>query len=401
MIKKIDVSDLCPDMYIHDLNCDWLDHSFLRKRFRVQSTRDIEKIIKLGIRHVYIDTDRGLDVPGAPSVENVHQELEDKLQDIGRTLKRNAPQASMKEELARARRIFTEANSMVHTLLLDCRLGKQVELERIEPIVTAIAGSIFRNPDAIISLLRIKQADKYTYQHSVAVSTLLISFCRALEMDRTSIELAGIGGLLHDIGKMKVPDHILNKPGKLTEAEFEIMKEHVRDGYRLLKNTKGISPISISIAAEHHERYDGSGYPLALKGDEISRYGQMAAIVDVYDALTSDRIYHRSSEPTAVLRKLLEWSDHHFNPSLIHNFIRTIGIYPVGTLVRLENGYLAVVMEQHHEDLLRPKVRVIFNSRSYSYIPPRDYDLSKSGSNQRIVCFESPSRWRIDPGRHL
>lgn len=402
MIKKVKIADLRPNMYIHDLNCAWMDHPFLRNSFMVESSHDIEKIGTYGIRHVYIDTDRGLDVADAPSAEEVHKALEDKLQDIGATLKRTAPkQFSLREELSQAKLIHQEANTIVTATLQDCRLGKQVELERLEPIVSAVTESIFRNPDAIVSLLRIKRADKYTFQHSVAVGTLLISFCRSLEMDRPIIEQAGIGGLLHDIGKMKVPIDILNKPGKLNENEFEIMKKHVSYGCLLLENTKGISPIAIGVAAEHHERYDGSGYPLGLKGDEISRYGQMASIVDVYDALTSNRVYHAGSEPTEVLKKLLEWSDHHFNVHLVHHFIRTIGIYPVGTLVKLESGYLAVVVEQHHEDLLHPKVRAVFNSRSLCYMPPRDFDLSKPGNSDRIVSFEIPSRWHIDPRRHF
>ncbi len=253
----------------------------------------------------------------------------------------------------------------------------------------------------VISLLRIKQADKYTYQHSVAVGTLLISFCRALDIDRNQTELAGIGGFLHDIGKMKVPSHILNKPGKLDEREFAIMKNHVQEGRTILENTRGISPISIKIAAEHHEHFDGSGYPLGLKGDEISQFGQMAAIVDFYDALTSQRVYHDGTEPTAVLKQLLEKSDRHFAKTLVHSFIRTVGIYPVGTLVKLENDDLAVVVEQHHEDLLHPKVKSIFNCRLHSFIRPKDYDLSKPGCYQRITHFEIPSRWRIEPLAYL
>lgn len=402
MIKKVKVSDLSPKMYIHDLNCAWIDHPFLRNRFMIESGFDIEKIAAYGIRDVYIDTDLGLDVADAPSAEEVHQELENRLQDIGQTLKR-APQKqiSLQEELSQARIVYREANTIVQSTLLDCRLGKQVELEKLEPIVSSIAESIFRNSDAIVSLLRLKRADKYTFQHSVAVGTLLISFCRALEMEREIIEQAGIGGLLHDIGKMKIPDHILNKPGKLDEDEFEIMKKHVTLGCVLLENSAGISPIAIGVAAEHHERYDGSGYPYGLKGDEISRFGQMASIVDVYDALTSNRIYRSGSEPTEVLKKLLEWSDHHFNMHLVHQFIRTIGIYPVGTLVKLESGFIAVVIEQHHEDLLHPKVRMVFNSRSHSYVRPRDFDLSRPGSHDRIVSFETPARWRIDPRRHI
>lgn len=402
MIKKIDVSNLCPDMYIHDLNCGWMEHNFLRNRFMITSQSEIEEIIASGIRHVYIDTDRGLDVTGAPTAEEVQQQLDGEIHGLGKNLKRTLPrQVSVQEELVKARRIFSEANAIVNTVLLDCRMGKQVEVEKLEPIISSITGSIFRNPDAIISLLKIKQADKYTFQHSVAVSTLLISFCRAMEVDREITELVGMGGLLHDIGKMKVPDRVLNKPGKLTESEFELMKKHVSYGCLILENTANLSPISISIAAEHHERYDGSGYPMGLKGDQISLYGQMAAIVDVYDALTSNRVYHAGIEPTEVLKKMLEWSGLHFNATLVHNFIRTIGIYPVGTLVRLESGYLAVVIQQNHDNLLHPRVRVIFNAKAQSYIPPRELDLVGRGNNDRIVSFELASRWNIDPARFL
>lgn len=402
MIKKIDVSDLSPSMYIHDLDCGWMEHPFLHNCFLINDVEDIEKIIASGIRHVYIDTSRGLDVPEAPSAEEVDQQLKNKMQSLGQSVKRPTPQrVSFQEELVQARRIFSEASSIVNTVLLDCRMGKQVEIEKIEPIVAAITGSIFRNPDAIISLLRIKQADKYTFQHSVAVSTLLISFCRALDIDRATIELVGIGGLLHDIGKMKIPDQILNKPARLSEREFEFIKKHVSYGSQILENTPGISPISVIIAAEHHERYDGSGYPRGLKNDEISLYGQMASIVDVYDALTSNRIYHSGVEPAEALKKLLEWSDFHFNTPLVHNFIRNIGIYPVGTLVRLESGYLAVVVEQHHEDLLHPKVKVIFNSRTLSYTPPSNLDLARPGCSDRIMSFEVASRWNIEPFRYI
>ncbi|QPK62486.1 HD-GYP domain-containing protein [Methylomonas sp. LL1] len=401
MIKKVDVSDLRLGMYIHDLNRDWVEHPFLRNRFLVQSPRDLERVRELGARYVYIDTELGQDLPNPTPFRTVDRTLEDTLQDLGRTLKRTTPLVSVQEEIRQAKHVVKEANIMVHDILQDCRLGKQVELEKTQPLVTSITESIFRNPDALVSLLRIKQADKYTYQHSVAVGTLLISFCRALDIGRTEIELAGIGGLLHDIGKMKIPRYILNKPGKLSEREFALMQQHVAEGRLVLENTPGISPISINIAAEHHEHYDGSGYPLGLKGDEISRFGQMAAIVDVYDALTSQRVYHAGAEPTAVLKQLLECCGQHFDMPLVHSFIRTVGIYPVGALVKLENDDLAVVVEQHHEDLLHPKVKAIFNSRLRSFIRPRDYDLSKPSCHQRIVCFEIPSRWRIEPYAYL
>ncbi|MEI8571888.1 HD-GYP domain-containing protein [Methylomonas sp. LW13] len=401
MIKKIDVADLKPKMFIHDINCPWINHPFLRNSFLIESAQDIEKIAAYGICQVYIDTTLGPDMPEAPTVHDINRQLDEHMQHLGRTLKRVPPPVSVEKERVKAKQVCREANRIVHNVLQDCRLGKQVELEQVEPVVSNIIDSIFRNPDAIVSLLRIKQADKYTFQHSVAVGTLLISFCRALDIDRKLIEQVGLGGLLHDIGKMQVPNNILNKPGKLTESEFEIMKNHVRYGCQVLEKTPGISPITLNVAAEHHECYNGSGYPLGLKGDEISLYGQMAAVVDVYDALTSTRVYHTGIEPTEVLRKLLEWSDHHFNLTLVHQFIRSIGIYPVGTLVRLESGYLAVVVEQHHENLLHPRVRVVFNARTRCYTPPADFDLSKPGCNDRITSFEVPAKCGVDPQRYL
>ena len=402
MIKKIDVIDLKPQMYIHDMNCPWIDHPFLRNRFLLDSEEDIEKIAAYGIRQVYIDTRLGLDKPDLPCIDEIHQQMDSRIQSLGQTLKREKPVlVSVENERAHAKRVCREASQIVQNVLLDSRMGKQVELEQVEPLVSRITDSIFRNPDAMVSLLRIKQVDNYTFQHSVAVGTLMISFCRSLDIDRDTIEQVGLGGLMHDIGKMQVPSHILNKPGKLDETEFEIMKSHVRKGCLLLEKTPGISSIAVNVAAEHHEWYDGSGYPEGLKGHEISLYGQMASVVDVYDALTSTRVYRVGMEPTEVLRKLLEWSDQHFNVNLVHHFIRSIGIYPVGTLVRLESGNLGVVVEQHHENLLHPKVRLVFKTQSRSYISPRDLDLSQPGCHDRIASYEVPVRWGIDPQRFV
>ncbi|MGR8930054.1 MAG: HD-GYP domain-containing protein [Gammaproteobacteria bacterium] len=399
MIKKIDVTDLRIGMYIHDLNRSWIEHPFPQNRFVIESRQDIEDVVSLGEHCVYIDTELGKDVASAE--ENFNRITDEELIELARTGKRPMPLVSVQEEILQARHIVKEANVMVRDILQDCRLGKQIEAEKAHPIVESITESIFRNPDAIVSLLRIKKADQYTFQHSLAVGTLLISFCRSLGIHRHEIELVGLGGLLHDIGKMRIPDNILNKPDKLTETEFAMMKNHVAEGRLILESTHGISPISISVAAEHHEHYDGSGYPLGLKGNEISRYGQMAAIVDVYDALTSNRIYHAGNEPTSVLKILLEGGGRHFATPLVHNFIRSVGIYPVGTLVKLENDELAIVVEQHHEDLLRPRVKSIFNCRSHRFIQPRDYDLSRPDCQRTIVRYEIPARWHIKPQAYL
>jgi len=227
------------------------------------------------------------------------------------------------------------------------------------------------------------------------VCALLVAFSREMDFDKDVVLNAGLGGLLHDIGKMKVPDHILNKPGSLSESEFVVMKSHAALGRDLLRQTPGIPDIAVSITGQHHERVDGTGYPDKLKKDEISTFGQMAAIVDVYDALTSDRVYHKGMEPTAALKKLFEWSKFHFNPEMVQRFICLIGIYPVGSLVKLESGMLAVVITAGTESLLRPVVRIVFDIKRNHFVTPYDIDLSNK--LDQIIQYESPHSWSINP----
>ncbi len=223
-------------------------------------------------------------------------------------------------------------------------------------------------------------------------------------MDATLIRLAGIGGLLHDAGKMKVPDEILNKPGKYTDEEFAIMKRHPEEGEKILLSIPGIHSVSIDIALHHHERFDGSGYPHRQAGEELSEFARMAAIVDVYDAITSTRCYHRGMPAAEGLRKLWEWSKFHFDPKLVQDFIRTVGIYPVGSLVKLESGRLAVVLEQNENSLLTPCVKAIFSTRSNTYTPPLLIDLARPmghGGGDRIIGYEDPAKWKIDMAPYL
>lgn len=405
MIKCVNVSDLQVGMYIHDLNCDWMSHPFLRNRFVIADEREIHKIADSGIHEVYIDTDRGLDVAHAPTAEEVRLQLEREMRALGgQEPPAVEPDVGAAEELHRARVVHNEANQLIHGILSDVRLGRQVALDDVAPSVERMTRSILNNNGALLALCRIKDKDNYTFQHSVSVGALMVTFCNALKMNGDVIHQAGIGGMLHDIGKMRIPDEILNKPDRLTEREFSVMKCHVLESKAILMRSPGISETAITVAVQHHERHDGSGYPAGLKGNQISQLGQMAAIVDVYDALTSDRCYHRGISPTDALRKIYEWSKFHFNPALVQSFMRTIGIYPVGTLVRLESGRLGVVIEQNDKNLLTPKVKVVFDPREQRYLEPVVVDLSRTmghGGADRIIRHEPPNRWRIDPLAYL
>ena len=404
MIKKIAASQLQPGMFIHDLDCGWMDHPFLRKQFPIASGKDIEKIAAAGIREVYIDTDRGLDADDAPTEEEVRRTLETEMIKVAGQEPPPCRSSSTREELSLARKIHSEANLVMRSIMSDVRLGRQVQIERMEPMVEKMAASILRNSGALLSLSSIKNKDEYTFQHSVGVSALLIAFCRAMDLDEETIRQAGIGGMVHDVGKMQTPDKVLNKPGKLTEEEFTVMRHHVVASREILEITPSISQTALQVAAQHHERYDGSGYPNKLKGDGISRAGQMAAIADVYDAITSDRVYHKGMAPTDALRKMFEWSKFHFKPELVQSFTKVIGIYPVGALVMLESQRIAVVVEQRETSMLQPLVRVVFDARRNYYLQPQDVDLSRPvgrGGADRIVGHELPEKWQIDPMKFL
>ena len=401
MLKKISVSRLKPGMFVHELCGDWMSHPFWRAQFLLKGA-DLRRIVEAGIQHVYINTDRGLDDTEGVAASEVQAEVEEEIQAVLATPDDHVLRVSVHEEMARARKVHEQAHKVVRTMMSDVRLGRAISLEDAEPVVEAITGSVLRNSGALLGLIGIKNKDDYTFLHSVSVCTLMIAFGRSLGLSGDELRQGGIGGLLHDIGKMRVPDAVLNKPGRLTDAEFDMIKRHPGDGHAVLLETPGIGPVPLDITRHHHERLDGHGYPDKLSGDAISTMARMAAIVDVYDAITADRCYHKGLPAAEALRKMWEWSTNHFDQKLLQAFMRCVGIYPVGSLIRLESGRLGVVVEQNEGSLLTPRVRVFFSTRSNGYIKPDMLDLSRRpGSADRIVSAETPEKWGVDPRRFL
>jgi len=404
MIKKIRLDQLKVGMFVHDFNCSWMNHPFLTNCALMSTDTQLQKIADAGIRELYIDTDKGLDVDHAPTAAQAKAVLEQEIIELAS----HAPEAPVRitvtEELARAAQIRKRAYRLVRDAMCDVRLGRAIELERVEPVVQEITESILRNPGALLGLLRIKNKDDYTFLHSVTVCTLMVAFCRSLDMDADTVHQAGLGGLLHDVGKALVPDEVLNKPGKLTEEEFEIIKRHPIDGHEILLKSGMVGAIPLDITLHHHERMDGSGYTKQLPGESISKLTQMTTLVDVYDALTSDRCYHKAETAAEALRKIYAWSKTEFSPQTVQAFMRCVGIYPVGTLVLLQSGRLGVVTEAHETDLLAPKVNVFFSTKSNTYIRPQEVDLSRPlgmGGGDRILSHEPPEKWRVDPVKFL
>jgi putative nucleotidyltransferase with HDIG domain len=431
MLKTIPKTDLKLGMYVHDLQVPWISHAFLRSSFMLRKLSDLERIRASDLGMVCIDTLKGLDASEASSAaaadadpdaasDPAHAAMTGEtaspadpqaqpsmallagLEELGEALPGPAPdpqdERPYQEELAIAQAIRDEADQVIHSLLVDVRMGRQIQVEQLHPVVSRITASILRNPGTLVSLCRIREADTCTFRHSLSSCALMIMFGRHLQLDADTLHEAGVGGMLHDIGKMRVPDHILNKPGKLTDAEYAVMRSHVRLGLETLRDTPGISTTVMTVAAEHHERFDGSGYPEGRQGREISQLGRMAAIVDVYDAITAIRIYHHGIEPAAGLQHLYEWSAGKFDEELVQRFIQAIGIYPVGSLVRLESNRLAVVLDQNRKGLLRPRVRVVYDIGQDRALAPFDLDLADpQHADDGIFGHEEPRAWRLDP----
>ena len=402
-IRQIPAEQLRVGMYVHKLSGSWLTTPFWQSSFPIEEQHTINKIISSGVTALWIDTARGLDVAmDADEAEEIPAPASNSAAPAPQAPPapfRFAPAAPspMAQELQRAASLIDKSKGAVLSMFRDARMGRAVDLDGALPLVDEIAGSVMRNSGALIGLARLKTADNYTYMHSVAVCALMVALARQLGLDDAVTRELGLAGLLHDVGKMTLASAILNKPGKLSTEEFDIVKRHPAAGHALLEKTGGIGAIALDVCLHHHEKFDGSGYPHGLRGEQISLYARMGAICDVYDAVTSNRPYKAGWGPAESLRRMAEWSrGGHFDDKVFAAFVKCLGIYPVGTLVRLRSGRLGVVAEQPlHGSLLLPKVKVFFSSKSQTYIPPLLLDLAHPASGDAIVGDEEAAAWGL------
>ncbi|HSG22162.1 MAG TPA: HD-GYP domain-containing protein [Azonexus sp.] len=399
MIRQIPISDLLPGMYVVDLHKKWLDHSIWRQRFEVRDAAHVRKLVAEGIVEVSIDTNRGIDLPPLP-ITHIN-EVEHKFISLAERIKAMPRQVSLGEERRRAVRLIIEASGTVTDLMLAARGGGTVDAARLEPVVSKMIESVLRNPDALAPLARLKQMGAYAIEHAVATAALVIALGRQQEMPHPELEKLALGTLLKDIGQSAIDAKLITKPGMLSKSEYVLVQSHVEEGLAVLEATSRLSETSVAVVLEHHERYNGCGYPYRMAGDEISVAGRMAAIVDSYDAMTSDRPYRPAISPSLALRQLYGQGGTQFDPALIAAFIRTVGVYPVGTLVMMESGHLAVVEEVNHANLLSPVVRVIYHASRRQYVTPARVDLARKVGNHygQIVRAETFERWGLSPLR--
>jgi len=401
MIKRIPISALKVGMYITDMNNDWIPHNTQRRRGLIKREETIEKIRKMGVQFVYIDALKGADTQDSETAAAVDERNEEALQKAGEQTPGVAPRVSLPEEMVAALRIHSEAQELVGNFMNSAKIGAAIDVAPIHKLADELQSSVTRNANALGCLGRIREKDNYLLEHSVNLSVLMSIFGQYRKLSEDVMHQTVVGALLHDLGKILTPDEVLHKPGRLTPEEYEVMKLHARHSRDILSATEGIGELTVITAAQHHERMDGTGYPEGLKGEAISEYGRMVAITDVYDAITADRVYHRGMTPTQGLKKLLEWSGSHLDPSLVRQFIRCIGLYPVGSLVLLDSGRLGVVVEINEEDQRLPVVRVMYHTKFRMPITLTTIDLSKPSSQDRILRSVDPDEYRIDVRKFL
>lgn len=386
MLKRISVEQAAVGMFAHELCGPWLKHPFWRTRFLLSSNQDLERLRATPIEHLWIDTQKGLDLqePSAKAPEPTEKPAA-----AATTAPETVPLA---QELQQAAQICARSGQVLQSMFSDVRLGRPVEKDSAERLVQDMHLSIQRNPHALISLARIKTADNYTYLHSMAVCALMMALAQRMQMSEEEVRLAGLSGLLHDVGKCRIPLRILNKPGALTPEEWRIMQDHSTLGAQLLRPLD-VPDLVLQACLHHHEKMDGSGYPSGLKGEQIHQLARMAAICDIYDAVTSDRPYKKGWPPAQALQRMTQWCGSHLDKVIFEQFVQTVGIYPIGSLVRLNTDQLAVVIDATSQSLLTPQVRVFYCITSQQAIEPVVLNLEHS--EVRISSREDPQEWNV------
>ena len=415
-LRKIPVADLRLGMHLHALEGSWIDHPFWRSRFTLVNPADLQRLCDSDVKECWVD-DR-LSQPEAaeapppalppaplpapppalrsgpppasppPSPESVAISLAAAATPLApsRAFASQAapPTHAYAAELQQAAAICQRGRGVVLSMFSEARMGRALDIEGCLPLVEEITRSVMRHPGALVTLARLKTQDDYSYMHSMAVCALMVALAREMGMDEAASRAAGVAGLMHDVGKAVMPLAVLNKPGRLTEAEYDTMRSHPERGHALLLESRGATPQTLDVTLHHHEKMDGSGYPHRLAGEGISLLARMGAVCDVYDAITSNRPYKRGWDPADSVSRMAGW-DGHFDPEVFATFVRSLGIYPPGSLVKLTSERLAVVMEPSPQQLLRPVVRVFWSLRLKRRLVPQRLDLSAPGCSDRIV----------------
>ncbi|WP_281061186.1 HD-GYP domain-containing protein [Sphingobium sp. Sx8-8] len=395
MLISIDPYQVTMGMYVHAFKGSWFNHPFWRPRFVITDMDVLDRIRASDVEAVIIDSSKGkgpeskhppaaMDVRGSPLPAT--RSLQSRSWSAPREKVHN-------REMEQARQIISRGKQIVTRLFDEARLGRLAVTPDVLTLVDDISRSLERSRSTLLNMARLKNKDEYTYLHSVAVCALMVNFARQLGMDEDRVRDLGISGLMHDVGKMAVPLDILNKAGRLSDDEFALVKDHTLSGRTLLEQCEGMPQTAIDVALHHHERMDGTGYPFGIGGAQLSVAARMGAICDIYDALTSERIYKEAWTPSEAIARMSGWTGH-LDEKLLFAFMQGMNLYPPGILVRLRSNRLAIALPNGRRGS-RAKARAFYAIPERAFIPAEDIPLSDHPAGDQIISLEEPAHWPL------
>ena len=394
-LKKISISELVPGMFVESI-AEQKGKLKVTSRGKVTKKGIVTSLKKRGVTAVIIDPSKQFAPEEAePEVEPVEEAPPPQEEPEEPAEPAPKREVSFNEEVSVANKLHKKGKSIQKTLLNSVAKGLPADIAVSEEFSNNLVGSIDRNPNALLCLTKIREKDDYLLEHSLNVAILLANFAKFIGLEEEIVQELALSGFLHDIGKIKIPDSILHKPGRLTDQEMNIMRDHVIFGIEALEEMD-IPERMIKTVGEHHERLDGYGYPEGARGDEISYTGRMISIVDVYDALTADRCYKAGMSSQKALQILLKDTPAKYDRVLVQKFIKCIGVYPVGSLVKLTDSTIAMVVRHNEGSPLKPLVKVFYSVKGNHYLAPEDIDLATSNTKVTVETAVLASDYKID-----
>ena len=386
MMKKVPLDELEFGMYVNELDRPWTDTPFVFQGFFLKTPEQME-VLRRFCKYVFVDTERVAEPEERRSAAAPAASAGAKLAGTGRIVYQAVE--TVETEFARAKDAYKASEEALYSMIEQIREGATLDAALATTAARSMSDSIKRNPDALVLFSTLKEREDLI-DKALHISVYMVGLARFLEMSEEDLEMAGLVGLLLDIGKLKIPNEILAKRERLTPEEYVLVRSHVEHSVEMLKTTPGISPEIVRAVAMHHERYDGSGYPNGVRGDELGLIPAIAGIVDTFVSLTSKRPYASPVAPSNALNMLHKWRGTAFHPVLVEQFIRCIGIFPVGAVVELNSGEVAVVIAQNLEKRLQPRIMVVRGADGNPLRPQKLLDLSKGPK----VNAEEPYRIR-------
>ncbi len=398
MLKEFLVKDLIPGMFVADVTVQAGTFSIKSGGF-VRTPQAIQNLTNKGVVKVIVDLAKSEHLEDSTEVSPLSEQQVTETPEASKEVPKRQQPTSFQDEIGQASQLYNQAKKLQRQALSNMQLGRPIDTEAMKELADGFMDSVFRNQDALACMTRMRQKDDYLMEHSINVSIIMTIFAKHLKIEQSIIHELATGALLHDLGKINVPDEVLHKPGRLSDTEMQIMRSHVMLGYNILQQSKGLSSIALEVVLDHHERIDGTGYPNKKNSTSLSKYSKMISICDTYDAITASRVYQNARTPIMAFKILRKESGTGFDADLVAEFINCMGIHPVGTLVQTKSNKLGIVTKPNFVNPLCSVVKVFYSLANKGYIPSKVIDLGATGVDDEIAKSVKPEEFGIDLNR--